>query len=90
VLTAGLGLGGQPTPGDKVRLTPEGLDPVEGVVDWVSPEALGVRGDDGLYRFIRGYEGTAVAGHHLFAGDRDPGEAERAWQQWLTRLFETS
>jgi uncharacterized protein YndB with AHSA1/START domain len=90
VLTTGLGLGGQPSEGDKVRLTPEGLDPVEGVVDWVSPEALGIRGDDGLYRFIRGYEGTAVASHHLFAAERDPGEAERAWQQWLTRLFETS
>lgn len=90
VLSAGLGLSGPATEGDKVRLTPEGLDPIDGVVDWVSPEALGVRGDGGLYRFIRGYEGTVAAGHHLFAGDVDPEAAQRAWQGWLTRLFETS
>ena len=90
VLSAGLGLSGPATEGDKVRLAPEGLDPIDGVVDWVSPEALGVRGDDGLYRFIRGYEGTVAAGHHLFAGDVDPEAAQRAWQGWLTRLFETS
>jgi uncharacterized protein YndB with AHSA1/START domain len=90
VLSAGLGLSGPVAEGDKVRLTPEGLDPIKGVVEWVSPEAMGVRGNDGLYRFIRGYDGTVVAGHHLFAGDVDPEEAERAWRRWLTRLFETS
>jgi uncharacterized protein YndB with AHSA1/START domain len=90
VLSAGLGLSGPAAEGDKVRLTPEGLDPIEGVVDWVSPEALGVRGDEGLYRFVRGYDGTVAAGHHLFGGDLGPAEAERAWQGWLTRLFETS
>jgi len=90
VLSAGLGLSGPATEGDKVRLTPEGLEPIEGVVDYVSPEALGVRTDDGLYRFIRGYDGTVAAGHHLFSGDVDPTEAERAWQRWLARLFQTS
>jgi uncharacterized protein YndB with AHSA1/START domain len=83
----GLGLGGPPTEGDKVRLTPEGLDPVEGVVDFVSPEAFGVRTEDGLYRFIRGFEGTVAVGHHLFAGDADAREAEQAWQAWLGGVF---
>jgi uncharacterized protein YndB with AHSA1/START domain len=83
----GLGLGGPPAEGDKVRLTPEGLDPVEGVVDFVSPEAFGVRTEDGLYRFIRGFEGTVAVGHHLFAGDADAREAEQAWQAWLGGVF---
>jgi hypothetical protein len=74
--------------GDKVRLTPEGLAPIEGVVDYVSPEVLGVRTEDGLYRFIRGDEGSVAVGHHLFGGDVDQEEAERAWQAWLSRLFE--
>ena len=70
-------------------LTPEGLAPIEGVVDHVSPVALGIRTDDGLYRFIRGFDGSVAVGHHLFS-DVDPEEAERAWQAWLSRVFEAS
>ena len=73
--------------GDKVRLTPEGLGPIEGVVDYVSPEAVGVRTEDGLYRFVRGYDGMVAVGHHLYADDADAQEAERAWQAWLGRRF---
>ena len=29
--------------------------------------ALGVRTDDGLYRFIRGFDGSVAVGHHLFS-----------------------
>ena len=70
-----------------MRLTPEGLDPIEGVVDYVSPDAFGVRTEDGLYRFIRGYDGMVAVGHHLYADGADADEAERAWQAWLGRLF---
>jgi hypothetical protein len=69
-----------------VRLTPEGLAPIEGVVDYVSPVALGVRTGDGLYRFF-GRGGTVGVGHHIFA-DVDQQQAERSWQAWLTRLFD--
>ena len=64
----------------------EGLPPLEGVVDMVSPEFLGVRTDDGLYRFIHGLGGTVVLGHHIFA-DVDQQETERAWQGWVDRAF---
>ena len=90
VLRRGLGLTGAATLGDRVRLTPEGLASVEGVVDFVSPEVLGVRADDGLYRFIRGFDGSVAVGHHLFSDDVDPKETERAWQAWLSRLFDVS
>jgi uncharacterized protein YndB with AHSA1/START domain len=86
-LRTGLGLAGPVAVGDRVRLTPEGLPPMEGVVDYLSPSFLGVRTDDGLYRFIHGFEGTVVLGHHIFA-DVDPEETEQAWQSWLTGLFE--
>jgi uncharacterized protein YndB with AHSA1/START domain len=82
-----LGLGGPATEGDKARLTPEGLDPIEGVVDYVSPEAFGVRSEDGLYRFIRGYDGMVAVGHHLYAAGADGEQAEQAWQTWLGRVF---
>jgi uncharacterized protein YndB with AHSA1/START domain len=88
-LRRGLGLAGEPAEGDRVRLTPDGLDPVEGVVDYVSPDILGVRGDDGLYRFICGFDGSVGVGHHLYADDADAKEAEAAWQGWLSRLFPT-
>jgi hypothetical protein len=55
-------------------------------VDFASPETLGVRTSDGLYRFIHGLGGTVVLGHHIFS-DVDQQETERAWQSWLTRLF---
>lgn len=87
VFRGGLGLTGKVAEGDGVRLTPEGFKPIEGVVDYVSPSFLGVRTDDGLYRFIYGFDGTVVVGHNIFSGDVDQEEAQRAWQSWLTRLF---
>jgi hypothetical protein len=87
-LTAGLGLDGPATEGDKVRLTPQGLAPIEGVVDYAAPDFLGVRADDGLYRFIRGFDGSVAVGHHLYADDVDASRTEQAWQAWLGRLFD--
>jgi uncharacterized protein YndB with AHSA1/START domain len=87
VLRRGLGLTEPVTEGEKVRLTPEGLPPIEGTVDYASRETLGVRTSDGLYRFIYGLEGTIVAGHHIFSDDVDQKETEGSWQAWLTRLF---
>jgi uncharacterized protein YndB with AHSA1/START domain len=87
VLRGGLGLTGSVDEGDHVRLTPDGLPPIEGVVDFASPETLGVRSSDGLYRFIYGLGGTVVLGHHIFSDDVDQKEVEQAWQSWLTGLF---
>jgi uncharacterized protein YndB with AHSA1/START domain len=82
----GLGLAGPVAEGDHVRLSPEGLAPIEGVIDWASPETLGVRTADGLYRFIYGLGGTVVLGHHIFS-DVDPNTEEKAWQGWLEGAF---
>jgi uncharacterized protein YndB with AHSA1/START domain len=86
-LRRGLGLTRPVAEGDQVRLTPEGLAPIEGVVDFVSPETLGVRSGDGLYRFIHGLGGIVVLGHHIFSDDADQEEAQRDWQSWLSRIF---
>ncbi len=42
---------------------------------------------DALYRFISGFDGTVVIGHHLFADGVDRDEAERALRSWLTLVF---
>jgi hypothetical protein len=83
----GLGLPDGTAEGDHVRLTPQGLAPIEGVVDYVSPHFLGVRTSDALYRFIHGFDGTVMVGHHLFADGVDKDEAERAWGSWLSDVF---
>jgi uncharacterized protein YndB with AHSA1/START domain len=86
VFRGALGLTGDVAEGDPVSATIEGLPPIDGVVDYVSPDFLGVRSDDGMYRFIHGLGGTVVLGHHIFA-DLDQKETEQAWQSWLDRAF---
>jgi uncharacterized protein YndB with AHSA1/START domain len=83
----GLGLPDPVALGDVVRLTPEGFDPIDGVVDYDSPSFLGVRSDDALYRFIWAFTGSAWVGHHDFSGSVDPAEASAAWQSWLEKTF---
>jgi len=83
----GLGLDGQVLLGDVVRLTPEGFEPVDGVVDYLSPSFLGVRSDDALYRFLWAFVGSVMIGHHDFSGSVDPAKASAAWQSWLERTF---
>ncbi|WP_020666460.1 SRPBCC family protein [Amycolatopsis nigrescens] len=88
VLIAGLGLTGPFANGDRVRLAPAGLPPIEGVVDYAVPgyrELLGVRGSEGLYRF-QGGGPQLYLGHHVF-GDVDREVETKAWRDWLERLF---
>ena len=85
----GLGLPGPVSLNDEVHLTPAGLPELRGVVDWVSRDFLGVRTDDGIYRFmhISVFGGPTGVGHHLFAPGLDQAETERAWADWLDALF---
>jgi uncharacterized protein YndB with AHSA1/START domain len=84
-LRAGLGLGDQPAVGDPVRLTVPGVPRLDGQVDFVNAQALGIRTADGLYRFIQGYIGSFVLGLHVFS-DIDEKEAGQAWNTWLAGI----
>ena len=88
-LHAALGLKSAPSLGDRVRLTPEGLPILDGVVDWLSRDFLGVRTDDGIYRFmhIAAFGGPTGVGHHVFDDAVDQKEAEEAWGAWLEKVF---
>jgi hypothetical protein len=85
----GLGLPGPVEVDDEVHLTPAGLPELRGVVDWRSRDFLGVRTDDGIYRFmhISVFGGPTGVGHHVFSEGLDRQETERAWERWLTALF---
>ena len=85
-LRRGLGLPATVANGDSVRLTPEGLPPVEGVVDFVTPSILGIRTDDALLRFLHTPQGVAYLGHHLY-GEVDGDAAKEAWTAWLERTL---
>jgi uncharacterized protein YndB with AHSA1/START domain len=86
-LTRGLGLTGRPTTGETVHLTPAGLPPIAGVVDYSEPHCLGIRSADALYRVFHGMGDSAIVEHHLFASDIDRGAVQRRWQDWLAAQF---
>ncbi|MET8853250.1 SRPBCC domain-containing protein [Amycolatopsis sp. NPDC004625] len=75
-----LGLPARPAEGDRVRLGGEG------VVYLVNDQAVGVRTEDAMFRFLRGFRGPMVASHHLFAPGTDPGTEEKTWGDWLDRV----
>jgi hypothetical protein len=60
-LHARLGLGPEPAAGDPV--------PGGGQVYFVNPHTLGLRTPRGLYRYLRGFHGSLVAGHALLEPD---------------------
>jgi hypothetical protein len=84
-LRTGLGLGDQPAVGDPVRVRVPGVPSLDGLVDFANSQALGIRTADGLYRFIQGYIGGFVLGHHLFT-DHDEKRTSQAWKTWLAGL----
>ncbi len=89
VVLAGLGLPEGAREGARVHVRPDGIEPLDGIVDYRQPNHLGLRTADGLYRFhFRAALGMPVGvGHHLFSGDVDQKEHDRAWRSWLHRLF---
>jgi uncharacterized protein YndB with AHSA1/START domain len=88
-LCRALGLEEAPAVGDRVRLTPKGPEAIDGVVDYATPEFLGVRSDDALYRFLgRDAFGWPVGvALHLFGDGADAERAGQGWRVWLDGLF---
>lgn len=89
VLRRGLGLTDGVAEGDAVRLTLPGVDPLDAVVDYLTPLFVGLRTADGLYRFFgRNAWGMPVGlGLHLFTDNIDQKKIEQAWQAWLDGVF---
>lgn len=89
VVLAALGLPEDARDGARVRVSPVGLDPLDGVVDYRGPDHLGLRTVDGLYRFHfrRAFGMPIGVGHHLFSADIDQKEHDLAWRSWLQEIF---
>ena len=88
LLCRGLGLTGPAARGDLVRFAADGIGSVEGVVYFANAHTIGVRTQDALYRFLRGFGKPVMVAHELFAAAPvDPRRAEEAWASWLSRTL---
>ncbi|NED94699.1 SRPBCC domain-containing protein [Phytoactinopolyspora alkaliphila] len=85
-LHGALGLTEPITRGSTVRFTGPGSTPIDGTVYFVNADTLGISADDALYRFLKGFRGPMIAGHHLFS-EVNRTDAETAWQNWLREVF---
>jgi hypothetical protein len=83
-LKVALGLAAGVSEGDEVGLRPDGAEPIDGVVDYLRPNFIGIRTADALYCFFgRNAFGSPIAMTiHAFDG-RDQQTAERTWQRFL-------
>ncbi|MEO5939303.1 MAG: SRPBCC domain-containing protein [Candidatus Limnocylindrales bacterium] len=82
---AALGLAGHPIVGQPARFQATGLPDLDGEIDYASPDFIGLRTADGMYRFIHGM-GTVALGHHIYE-PVERASTEQAWQAWLDTAF---
>ena len=84
-LRRALGLDDHLSEGDSVRLTPEGIEPIEGVVDYLRADFMGIRTADALYCFFgrNAFGGPVAMSIHHFSIGLDPGKIKQNWQQYL-------
>lgn len=83
-----LGLSGTVSVGDKARIEIDGLEPVDGTVEFYRhPYWVGVRTSDGFYSLMWGHQDTPVLEYSGFGADVDGARLERAWQAWLAKSF---
>ena len=89
VLRAALGVGSPAAVGDPVHVVLGDAGTLIGVVDYATPEFLGVRTTDGLYRFFgRNHFGSVVGmSAHLFGGGVDAAAHEAALKAWLDGVY---
>lgn len=89
VLRTALGVPSSAGVGYKVQTSLGEAGELNGVIDYSTPEFLGVRTKDGLYRFFgRNHYGSVVGmSAHLFADDIDAAEQQAALKAWLDAIY---
>jgi uncharacterized protein YndB with AHSA1/START domain len=88
-LRAALSVSSDAAVGDAVHASLGGAGTLDGVIDYSTPEFLGVRTADGLYRFFgRNHFGSVVGmSAHVFSHDVDAGAREAALKAWLDGVY---
>jgi uncharacterized protein YndB with AHSA1/START domain len=72
---------------DAVHAVLDGPGTIDGVVDYLTPEFLGVRTSTGLYRFLYAPGGVTMVEHHDFASGPNGHLTADTWRTWLTNVF---
>jgi uncharacterized protein YndB with AHSA1/START domain len=88
-LRSALGVSSDAGVGDEVHASLGDAGSLDGVIDYSTPEFLGVRTADGLYRFFgRNHYGSVVGmSAHLFVDGVDAAAAEAALKAWLDGVY---
>ena len=88
-LRAALGVSSDAGVGDAVHTSLGDAGTLDGVIDYSTPEFLGVRTADGLYRFFgRNHYGSVVGmSAHLFVDGVDAAAREAALKAWLDGVY---
>jgi hypothetical protein len=88
-LRSALGVSGDAAVGDAVHASLGDAGALDGTIDYSTPEFLGVRTADGLYRFFgRNHYGSVVGmSAHLFADGVDAAAREAALKSWLDGVY---
>ena len=88
-LRGALGVAPDASVGDAVHASLGAAGELDGVIDYATPQFLGVRTDDGLYRFFgRNHFGGVVGmSAHLFSGGVDAAAHEAALKAWLDGVY---
>jgi uncharacterized protein YndB with AHSA1/START domain len=74
--------------GDKATVSVDGLEPVDGVVEYVrQPWWVGVRTEDGFYSLMWGHLDTPVVEYSAFNPNVNSTRVQSAWQSWLAKNF---
>jgi hypothetical protein len=77
---------GATTTGDRVRVP---VDDVDGVVDYLTANFMGIRSDEALYRFFgrNAFGGPVGMSIHHFGDGVDAEATGAAWTAWLERVY---
>jgi hypothetical protein len=88
-LRAALGISMDAGVGDEVRASLGDAGTIDGVIDYATPEFLGVRTADGLYRFFgRNHFGSVVGmSAHMFSNGVDATAREADLKAWLDGVY---
>lgn len=89
VLKRALGVAAGAAEGDAVQLELDGLGRLDGVIDYLRPNFLGVRTADGLYRFFgrNAFGGPVGMAAHLFTDGVPRERTMESWRAWLARVY---
>jgi uncharacterized protein YndB with AHSA1/START domain len=90
LLVGALGLTQAFEPGAAVHMELTGIGPIDGVVDYLTSNYIGIRTADALIRFHgRAPIGMTVAvGHHAYVDELDAAATTHAWESWLAGAFD--